>query len=51
LRGHQSDVTSVAFSPDGEFVASGDWSGTIKVWGKASQEDVLRDAKSDRKAE
>lgn len=30
--GHSNVVTSVAFSPDGQTVASGSWDGTIKLW-------------------
>jgi WD40 repeat protein len=30
--GHASDVTSVAFSPDGSLIASGSGDATIKLW-------------------
>ncbi len=33
LSGHSSAIASVAFSPDGKILASGDWEGRIKLWG------------------
>ncbi|KZP06575.1 WD40 repeat-like protein [Athelia psychrophila] len=32
IEGHTSKVYSVAFSPDGERVASGSWDSTIRIW-------------------
>ena len=32
LIGHSSSVYSVAFSPDGQTLASGSWDNTIKLW-------------------
>ena len=32
LRGHTSWVRSIAFSPDGEWIASGSRDGTLKLW-------------------
>ncbi len=32
LKGHQTKVTTVTFSPDGQFLASADNKGTIKLW-------------------
>ena len=32
LVGHTGNVSSVAFSPDGQAVVSGSWDGSIKVW-------------------
>ena len=36
LSGHADDVASVAFSPDGKCIASGDDGGEIRVWDTAS---------------
>jgi WD40 repeat protein len=35
LEGHAADVCSVAFSPDGKALASGDKEGTVKLWNVA----------------
>lgn len=32
FRGHESYITSLAFSPDGKFLASGSRDGTVKIW-------------------
>lgn len=32
LKGHEGDVTSVAFSDDGAWLVSGGWDGTVRVW-------------------
>ncbi len=32
LSGHEANVQSVAFSPDGVWLASGDQDGAIKLW-------------------
>jgi eukaryotic-like serine/threonine-protein kinase len=39
--GHASPVKSVAVSPDGQTLASGDWKGNIKLWDVASGENQL----------
>ncbi len=31
-KGHEVDVSSVSFSPDGKILASGSWDNTIKLW-------------------
>jgi hypothetical protein len=36
LSGHTSDVTSVAYSPDGHRLVSGSWDGTLRQWDAAT---------------
>ncbi len=33
LEGHNADVNSVVFSPDGEAIVSGSRDGTVRLWG------------------
>ncbi|CAD5955541.1 putative WD repeat-containing protein alr2800 [Planktothrix rubescens] len=40
LTGHSSQVISVAFSPDGQTLASGSWDNTIKLWDVQSQRQI-----------
>jgi serine/threonine protein kinase len=40
LRGHQGYVSSVSFSPDGKFLASGSGDRTVKVWEVGSWREV-----------
>src|SRR5262249_57398128 len=32
FHGHKTDRISVAFSPDGRHLATGNWHGTVKLW-------------------
>jgi WD40 repeat protein len=41
LSGHTEDIDALAFSPDGQLLASGDRDGTVKIW-SASDGKVLR---------
>lgn len=36
LKGHKGAVAAVAFSPDGETLASGSWDGTVRLWDAAT---------------
>ncbi len=40
LQGHSSYVYSVAFSPDGKYLASGSGDETVKLWSVESQKEV-----------
>ncbi len=44
LRGHTSYVNPVAYSPDGQWIASGSWDGTARLWDSLSMENcaILR---------
>ncbi|KAK7582831.1 hypothetical protein V3481_012129 [Fusarium oxysporum f. sp. vasinfectum] len=39
LEGHTSSVSSVVFSKDGRFIASGSWDKTVKMWNVATGEE------------
>jgi WD40 repeat protein/tRNA A-37 threonylcarbamoyl transferase component Bud32 len=41
LRGHDSIVSSVDFSPDGSRIASGGWDGVVKVWDAATGKELF----------
>jgi WD40 repeat protein/tRNA A-37 threonylcarbamoyl transferase component Bud32 len=41
LRGHEDGVLAVAFSPDGERIASGDACGVVKVWDRRTLREIL----------
>jgi len=42
LEGHDAEVTSVAFSPDGRLVVSGAWDGTARVWDVRTGQEISR---------
>jgi WD40 repeat protein len=41
FRGHLEPVISLAFTPDGKLLASGDWAGTLLLWDVAQGQQVL----------
>ena len=38
LRGHDRDVFALAFHPNGDWIVSGGWDGTIRIWDAATGE-------------
>ena len=41
LKGHAGEVTSVAFSPDGQRLASGSVDQTVKIWDSATGKELF----------
>jgi Flp pilus assembly protein TadD len=41
LKGHAGWVSSVAFSPDGQRLASGSWDNTVKIWDSATGKELV----------
>ena len=39
---HDSDVYPAAFSPDGEYVLSASWDGTLRIWETRTGKEVAR---------
>ncbi|MEQ9486373.1 nSTAND1 domain-containing NTPase [Coleofasciculus sp. F4-SAH-05] len=48
LRGHESAVWSVSFSPDGEQIASASYDGTVRLWDKNGKELAVLRGHQDR---
>jgi WD40 repeat protein len=42
LRGHEDRVTSVAYSPDGRWIATAAWDGTARLWEAETGKEVRR---------
>jgi WD40 repeat protein len=42
LKGHTDEVLGVAFSPDGNILASGSKDGTVRIWDLASKQELVR---------
>ncbi|RLD78839.1 MAG: hypothetical protein DRJ10_09710, partial [Bacteroidetes bacterium] len=38
--GHSSLVNSVAFSPDGKYIATGSWDNTVKLWNSQTGQEI-----------
>lgn len=51
LEGHEREVTSVVYSPDGQWLASASYDGSIKIWDAASGNHIrtLQDKELDAK--
>ncbi|HEY7315875.1 MAG TPA: protein kinase [Gemmataceae bacterium] len=42
LRGHTAEVQPVAFSPGGEYILSGGWDSTVRLWDAETGEEIRR---------
>ena len=42
LPGHTDRLTSVAYSPDGKFIATAAWDGTARIWDVSTGQEVRR---------
>ena len=40
LRGHEDEVSSLAFSPDGKWLVSGDLTGSVRVWNVETRKQI-----------
>ena len=41
LRGHTKGVNSASFSPDGKYIVSASWDGTIRIWAFPSLQELI----------
>ena len=48
LEGHSAEVSGVAFSPDGRFLATGSWDGTAKLWDTEKWREVWTSPRQER---
>ena len=40
LEGHEDNINSVAYSPDGKFIASGSVDNTVRIWNLAGGKEI-----------
>src|SRR5262249_62329776 len=40
LEGHTAQIACIAFSPDGQWLATADWNGAVKLWNARTGEKI-----------